>query len=320
MKWLAIVCRVVLGVVFVFSGLMKLNDAWGTTTIVGNYLSFIGLQVEWLNMVIAIGWSTLEFALGVMLLTWVWRRLVAWLAMFIMIGFTALTLFIAIFEPLDDCGCFGAAVRMSSWLSFGKNVVLLVASIWLWKRIKGIEKVNSNWFGGVIGMVTVAFGTGLGVWSYLSLPIVDTFPFSVGTNLRTDVVCTDCMDEATTVIYKNLETEEMVEFGLSDTTWYDTSKWEYVATRVAFDALEEGADEDDFAIYDGADNVASEIIDYEGTTMILFNYDELTISNDNFTDVDKVYRMPAKTREKILRADRGVITIRDGVIVSKEAL
>ncbi len=177
-----------------------------------------------------------------------------------------------------------------------------------------------TWFGGVIGMVTVAFGTGLGVWSYLSLPIVDTFPFSVGTNLRTDVVCTDCMDEATTVIYKNLETEEMVEFGLSDTTWYDTSKWEYVATRVAFDALEEGADEDDFAIYDGADNVASEIIDYEGTTMILFNYDELTISNDNFTDVDKVYRMPAKTREKILRADRGVITIRDGVIVSKEAL
>lgn len=297
-----------------------------------------------------------EMMMGCMLMFKVRLRLISIFAVLTMSVFTILTFVIAVWNPLDDCGCFGEAIEMNNWLSFAKNVVLLPMSIILWNSRRG-EKIFAFSVKEII--LTVVFASlagGLGIYSWRNLPPIDLFVFKKGVNLREDVLCTGCSQNRTTLIYKNTATGENREFELSDTTWYDSTTWEYVDTRTPFDNLTPEELAEDFAVYDGETNVSDMVVNYPGEVRMAIVRDLahssanrperlermaefmarnsqaqtldifVVVKNDDLAMQETVnlggielplYTMESEALGKLLRADEGIVIIRDGIITEK---
>ena len=110
-KVIAEVCRLLLGVVFIFSGTVKAVDPMGGAIKIGDYLTSFGLdKLQPFTVLISFNLSALEFMLGVCMLLGVYRRYTTFLTLLMMSFMTPLTLYLAIFNPVSDCGCFGDAL------------------------------------------------------------------------------------------------------------------------------------------------------------------------------------------------------------------
>lgn len=353
-KLIVDICRIALGGVFIFSGLMKCIDTWGTAQKVGDYLTVFGM--DWLlgaKVALAILLSAAELVMGLMLVAGVRKRLVSLAVLVFMVGFTLLTLYIAIWDPLDECGCFGEAVRISNWSSFCKNVVLLGLSIVTWcsnrsGRYFAFTRREIIWT-----VVFTVFALSLGIVVYRHLPPIDQFPYKKGMSLRTDVLCTVCMDRSVMLVYRDTQTGQEREFSLEDTEWHDAEKWEYVTTRTAYDKIDPDRLDEDFAVYRGEYNAAADIAAYEGRTVLVIAHAGADMSvgcreklmdyiaeqqqdtrilvitergDDRFTPRTielggmeyPVLTMESKALGYLLRADAGVVTIDNGVITGKK--
>ena len=118
-KVIAEVCRLLLGVVFIFSGTVKAVDPMGGAIKIGDYLTSFGLdKLQPFTVLISFNLSALEFMLGVCMLLGVYRRYTTFLTLLMMSFMTPLTLYLAIFNPVSDCGCFGDALVISNWQTF----------------------------------------------------------------------------------------------------------------------------------------------------------------------------------------------------------
>ena len=140
------VCRIILAIVFILSGFVKAVDPLGTQYKIDDYLeamSLGGLLPGMATLGASIAQSAVEFCLGVFLLFAIRRRLTSRLILLIMAVMTPLTLWLAIENPISDCGCFGDALVLTNWQTFWKNVVLLVMAIVVaWKPLKMFRFVS----------------------------------------------------------------------------------------------------------------------------------------------------------------------------------
>tara|TARA_R110001592_G_scaffold268269_2_gene534480 strand:+ start:5261 stop:6406 length:1146 start_codon:yes stop_codon:yes gene_type:complete len=129
MKLITQISRLLVGLLFIFSGLIKLNDPMGFSFKLGDYFAADVLNLPFLlnyTLPIALFVVVLEVLLGVALLLGLWRNLTAWLLLLMIVFFTFLTFYSAYFNKVTDCGCFGDAIPLTPWESFGKDVVLTV--------------------------------------------------------------------------------------------------------------------------------------------------------------------------------------------------
>lgn len=98
-------------------------------------------EIGRLPYVLALAVGVFEFALGIYLLFGIRRRLAPFLTLLVMCFMTPLTLWLAISNPISDCGCFGDAVVLTNWETFAKNVVLLIAAV----SVSGAAGICLNW-------------------------------------------------------------------------------------------------------------------------------------------------------------------------------
>ncbi len=148
-SYLVNTCRALLALTFIFSGFVKAIDPLGTQYKIGDYLEAVGLAgslPDWVQLLVSIGLSGMEFTLGVLLLLAIQRRVVSKMTTVFMVLMTAVTLWLAIGEPIQDCGCFGDAIRLTNMQTFGKNVVLLLAALVVVRyplyQVRFISKTN----------------------------------------------------------------------------------------------------------------------------------------------------------------------------------
>ena len=128
-------CRVIVAITFIFSGAVKSMDPWGTALNVNNYLVTYGLEFfKPLVMAFSIWLCGAELMMGCMLLFKVRIRMCSTFALISMIFFTVLTFLSATFIPVEDCGCFGDAWKLTNWQTFIKNVILLTCAIIMSRR------------------------------------------------------------------------------------------------------------------------------------------------------------------------------------------
>ena len=130
------ICRLVLALTFIFSGFVKAVDPLGTQYKIHDYLMAwgIGKMVpDFSTLAASVLLAATEFFLGICLLFAIRRRIVSKLVLLIMLVMTPLTLWLAIADPITDCGCFGDALVLTNWQTFWKNVILLGAAIVVWK-------------------------------------------------------------------------------------------------------------------------------------------------------------------------------------------
>lgn len=231
MKTLTHVSRILVGITFIFSGFVKGIDPWGSAYKFTDYFHAMGL--DWLTGLafpLGVLLSFAEFAIGVALLWNVFIRLFSWLALLFMTFFLPLTLWIAIKNPVTDCGCFGDALVISNWETFYKNVVLIVLAIIVFsqrKMLAGQRKTKINYaLGGTFVIVYFI----LVIYSYNHLPVFDFRPYKVGVNIpEAMTVPTDAEQEVYENIfyYRNKNTGEVEKFSEADYPWQDTVNWEF---------------------------------------------------------------------------------------------
>jgi uncharacterized membrane protein YphA (DoxX/SURF4 family) len=241
-----VVCRFLVGALFIFSSFTKGVDPLGTKYKMLDYLAVYGMT--WLNdfaLVLAILMILAEFLVGICLITKVLPRLAVLGATLLMLFFTFTTLFDALYDLVPDCGCFGTAIKMSNWQTFYKNLVidavlapLIINNKQLKNRLGLIAQL-------LIGGFFAAAFLGFEIYNYRHLPVIDFMNWKVGKQLNAEPA-----EEARTyLIYRNKATGETKEYISPNYPWNDSvwmSQWEFVdqrteggASYLGFTALDE---------------------------------------------------------------------------------
>lgn len=231
MKAIKHLARILVGITFIFSGFVKGIDPWGSTYKFTDYFNAMGLEwMLWAAFPLGILLSFAEFAIGVALLFNLFMRFFSWLALLFMAFFLPLTLWIALKNPVTDCGCFGDALVISNWETFYKNVVLIVLAIIVFVNRKNMKPITNTKLNYTLGGIFTVMYIFLVVYSYKHLPVFDFRPYKVGVNIP-DAMSTpeDAPQEIyeNTFFYKNKNTGEVKKFSEENYPWQDTVNWAY---------------------------------------------------------------------------------------------
>ena len=181
------IARLVLAIILILSGFVKAVDPLGTQYKIHDYLQAVELA-QYVPDVATLGaavlLSALEFGLGICLLFAIRRRMVTLLTLILMLVMTPITLWLAIANPISDCGCFGDAVVLTNWQTLAKNVVLLALACivrrWPLEMMRFISRSN-QW---IVINYSALFIVAVSGWSLYDLPYFDFRPYHVGTDLR----------------------------------------------------------------------------------------------------------------------------------------
>ena len=187
-RLIASISRTLLGLVFIFSGVVKAIDPLGTVYKIEDYLkAFGGFFTDLLPMAEVAAWCliVLELLLGVCMLLNMRTQWTAWISLLFYMVMTPLTLYIALTNPVSDCGCFGDAIVLTNWQTFWKNVVLIILSILLVVLRKSVRQLWSNWMEMLIAVLTIAVAIVFMVWTKHHLPVKDFRPYKMGNHLPT---------------------------------------------------------------------------------------------------------------------------------------
>lgn len=195
MKYIDQLSRILVGGLFIFSGLIKLNDPIGTEIKMEEYFdvfaqdfgSFFKFFIPW-SLEIGMVMIVLELALGVAILIYYRMNLTTWILLILMVFFTFLTGYSAILNKVTDCGCFGDAIKLTPWQSFWKDIILMVFVLHLfWHRKRFVPSLRTREGHFVVGAVVVV-STFVGVYAINHLPFIDFRAYKVGNNIPKEML------------------------------------------------------------------------------------------------------------------------------------
>ena len=224
MKLIRTLFRWIVGATFIFSGFVKVIDPLGYGYKIADYLEAMNLSsIEAAALPLAVIFAVLELVIGFSLFFNQLPKLGALGALLMMVFFTPLTLWLAIANPVSDCGCFGDALVITNWQTFFKNLVLLAMAILLFAQRK---KFKPAYFPAVqwIIMFVVGFASlGLSIYCLKTLPIIDFRPYHIGANIAEGMIIPE---DAPKPVIESVFTYEkdgkQQDFGidnLPDSTW-----------------------------------------------------------------------------------------------------
>lgn len=265
------IIRELTGAVFIFSGFTKAVDPWGTLYKMQDYLAVMGLDI-WPSLVKvgAFALCAVEFIVGVMLCFGSFRRTSAWMATAIMCFMLPLTFWIALYNPVPDCGCFGDALIISNWATFWKNVALMIAVLWLslFNRHAGwLINPALQWIGLI---VTGVFCVAVEAAGYFYQPLLDFRPYPVG-SLLTDE--TPEMEPEYKFIYERNGVKK--EFSETDELPDENDGWVFIdrvpVSDQGIDSRVSVRKEKSLRLwdYEAEEDVTDEVLSPEGDRLIL---------------------------------------------------
>ena len=350
-------CRIIVGIVFIYSGFVKGIDPLGSDYKFTDYFNAFGMG--WMNattLFFSFALSLAEFLIALLFNLWVSRM--AWGSLLFMFFFTPLTLVSALTNPVSDCGCFGDATLLTNWQTFWKNIILLLLAIMIFVYRK--EYKSSLPLVGQFSFLALA-GAGmlcLSVYCYRHLPVLDFRPYAVGKNITEGMRLpegTEPDQYEVTLKYKNKQTGEVQSFTEENYPWQDTLNWEYESSSERLvkkgyitpihdlviehptlgNITEEILEDDNHTILAVAYNLTQSDVQYQPAINRLAEYAQekgirfygLTSSSERDIETyKKRYHVPYEfcTADEIqlktmIRSNPGVIILREGTILDKWA-
>ena len=308
-------CRLVLSLALIFSGGVKLIDPHGTEYKIRDYAIAFGMDdVMWsyLPLLMSVGLSLAEFCLGVNLLFGSNRRWTSRVVFMAFALFTPFTLYLALENPVHDCGCFGDAWVLTNWQTFAKNVLLLSCAIVVcrWYRLQvRLISIHGQW---LVSLYTWVYALMLMSYCLYTLPVIDFRPYHLGADIAEKMRWDDDTDRippiTDLVITDPLTGQDMTDSIVSGQGW----KFLIVLPRV------ENAD-------DGVMDKLAELTEYclENDYMLT----AMTASSDSLVDYWRditgaeypflvADEIPLKT---MIRSNPGLILLRGSVVAGKWA-
>ncbi len=228
-KVMALIARVALGVTFVFSGFTKAVDPQGTAYKIGDYLQ--AFEWSFLNeyaTLAAILLITFEMCLGLMLLLGMYRRRVNLLTLLFVAVLTGLTLYVAIANPVSDCGCFGDAIHLTNRQTFEKNIILLLLSCLLVLYRGPLYEVYGPHTTGWAFALSLLIPLSLMFFSNRHLPQIDFRPYKTGKSIPEQMTLPDGLDrDSVQMVYIYEKNGVQQRFSLDDCP-FDDKTWQFV--------------------------------------------------------------------------------------------
>ena len=273
MKIVRHISTIIVGLVFIFSGVVKGIDPLGSAYKFHDYfLAFHMAWLDWLSMPLGILLCTAEFVAGFSIISGIRQKTGIWVVLLLMIIFTPLTFLLALNNPVSDCGCFGDAIHLSNWQTFWKNVVLIILTIIIFtgrKNSYSILKTSFEWV--IIAVATTVFVIFcLGNLRYL--PIIDFLPYKMEIKIADQMVIPEGAEPdkyQTTFIYE--KNGEQKEFTLENYPANDTG-WVFIDQKTVL--LRKGYQPPihDFSITDlsGAD-ITNQILSDKGYSLLMIS-------------------------------------------------
>jgi uncharacterized membrane protein YphA (DoxX/SURF4 family) len=354
MKIIRILSRIITGLVFVFSGFVKALDPAGFAIKFTEYFQAFHLDfLVFSALPLAVAISAVEFMIGLNLLAGLRMKFTTWMLILFMSFFTLLTFILALFNPVSDCGCFGDALKLTNWQTFGKNVVLIVPAIILFlyrEKFTSSLKPSMEW---TIVAFNFILSCVISAWCIRHQPILDFRPYKTGTYIPEKMIIPEnepADQYQTLLIYeKDGHQQEFTEknFPWQDTTW----KWKETRQKLIKKGYEPPIHDFSITSPDGSD-ITSQVLSDTGYVFLIivtdlekasakglqdlnllalrcrelgFTVHGLTsCTNGQITAYKEKYQ-PAydfcsgdeTTLKTIIRANPGVMLLREGTILGK---
>ncbi|MCK9162722.1 MAG: DoxX family protein [Bacteroidales bacterium] len=241
MKYLGRLFRIIVGLVFIFSGFVKSVDPYGTAYKITEYLGVFGFTnlinaIPWLPIVGSIILCSFELIVGILLVSGFFKKTTNWIAGLMMFFFTVLTLIDALTNKVSDCGCFGDAILLSNWQTFWKNVALDIFLIlsFLFDKVKFPAHVNRRVGLGSLGVI-IFLVVSFSIFNALYEPIIDFRAWKEGNRMVPKPE--DQKPPISYALYKNNETNKEREFGMDELmeAYKEPDfmeKWTFISSRV----------------------------------------------------------------------------------------
>ena len=227
MHFLTLISRLLVGTLFIISGFVKANDTIGFSYKLEEYFSAGVLNMEFLipfSFTLAAGICIAEIVLGVMVLIGARPKFTSLSLLGMIVFFTFLTFYSAYFNKVTDCGCFGDAVKLTPWESFGKDIILLffITIIFLRKNI--IKPILSFKMELILLTLITFLCISFVFHTYNHLPMKDFRPYAIGKSIPEGMKTCDelglpCPDKIDYFLVKNKETGEEKELLSSNWDW-----------------------------------------------------------------------------------------------------
>jgi hypothetical protein len=231
MKIALIVARVIVGLLFIFSGLVKANDPLGLSYKMQEFFEVWGMHaMNDYTLFFALIMNSFEIIAGVAVLLG-WRmRFFSWLLLLLIIFFTFLTGYALLSGKIKACGCFGDCIPLTPLHSFIKDIILLVLIGFIFRMRHRIHPFLSSGANGGIILLTAFFCIAMQWYVLKHLPFVDCLPYKVGNNLVEKMkVPEGAVPDSFSIVFKYKKDGKIVEFDMNNFPEdYNDSTYEYV--------------------------------------------------------------------------------------------
>ena len=343
MRALNNILRLIFGITFIFSGFTKLIDPVGTGLVVKEYFAFLHLGfLESFSTLFGLLMSTLEMLTGICVITGVFIGIFSVIGLVMMAAFTLLTVFLAIYNPIKDCGCFGEVFHLTNTQTLGKNLILLPISIliyfWNHKRV-----YNKPILLDCIAVAVFAlFASSIGIKAWRGIPTLDFTAYRIGTDMAAVAEGNSTATYDTYFIYEKDGVRQ--NFTLDN---LPDDSWTFVDSVTEMTGGDTSEAMTDIALRDAEGNYRNDLFAEDGILVAGVVWDSASMNDTRwarlrdlsqqleifemplfiFADSDAV---PADLQEHLLTADRkslltlmrdngGVVYLSDGVITRKWA-
>ncbi len=354
MKYIVHISRVLVGALFIISGLIKLNDPLGFSYKLQEYFSADVLNMPFLEpyaLAIALFTVILEVVLGVFLLIGYKRKFTVWSLLALIVFFTFLTFYSAYFDKVKDCGCFGDALKLTPWESFTKDVILLVFILILFIGVKHVKPIFKGKITTILAVLSVLVSGWFGYHVLHHLPTKDFRAYKIGDNLIENMsVPEDAPKPVVDYFWTfNVNGEEQV---FKTNGSYPTVEGDYVGVETKL--IEEGYEPPilDFSIESSEDDLTEQFLNEDHLIMIVaYNLESakeegalalkefsenairkgykvigITSSGDDakqlFNDTYHLnfdwYLCDEKALKTVVRSNPGVLELQNGTVMQKE--
>lgn len=350
-------CRFLFAVIFIFSGFVKLVDPLGFTYKIEDYLTAFGPFFEtfsFLAFPASVLLASIEFLIGINLLLGIYRKYTAILAVMFMAVMLPLTLYIAIFNPVADCGCFGDALIIDNWSTFYKNIILSIIAVLLFYFRGDIIPFISHKYRWIATAYVFLFSILLSVYCYLNLPIIDFRPYKIGTYIPEQMEKPeDAPDDEydTKLIYEKDGVQQ--EFSIENYPANDP-EWKFISSesKLIRKGYEPPIHDFSITLTDTGDDITEEVLQSPDYTFLLISYKLEKASMKDPENINEVYNYATQngyrfyclnasleneqedyvkrtdaqyplaitdgtTLKTIIRSNPGLLLLKDGTIINK---
>jgi hypothetical protein len=291
MRLLAKVSCILVGVLFIFSGLIKAVDPLGFSYKLEEYFQVFHLGfLSFSSVILAYALCALEVIIGLALLLRYKINYWSWWLMSVIIFFTILTGASAIFDIVKDCGCFGDALKLSPYESFIKDIVLLIlSSLILYYRLYLFPVFSKQTLNSYILVLGACLSLGISAWGNIRLPLIDYRAYKVGNNLIEKMNDGRAPVFESSFIYKNKKSGLEKEFDMNGLKTMNYEEWEWKETKNKI--ISEGKENSihDFIILneDGSD-ITEELISKSSVSLFIISYNLNKADKEGFIKIAKL--------------------------------